>query len=122
MVFKGSLLFSLDNSGANIVKVIQIYHDSTLSKGFLGTKFKVTLYRRRKKLKRVLVKRTFYFATCLFQKKEVQRLNGHFLKSTKNYVALSSLNNNFLASRLYGPLTVEVKNIFGLAALGKRFV
>lgn len=125
MLFKETFLHALDNSGANIVKLIQSYPSSTFYKTFLGKKLKVTLVKRRKKLKRVLVKRVFYLAVCVHQKKEVKRLNGHYIKMAKNQVVLFSLNNSLLGTRLYGPLPQELVYRAGLSAsvilMGKRF-
>lgn len=125
MLFKETFLHALDNSGASIVKLIQIYPASTFYKTFLGKQLKVTLVKRRKKLKRILVKRTFYLAVCVHQKKEIKRLNGHYIKMDKNQVVLFSLNNALLGTRLYGPLPQELLYRAGLntsiTLMGKRF-
>lgn len=125
MLFKETLLYAIDNSGANIVKTIQIYSSSTKYSNFLGKLLKVSLYKRRKKLKRVLVKRVFYYAILVNQKKSFARLNGHYIKSTRNRVVLLSLTKSLLGNRFYGPIFNELRllvNLNSIVLASKRLV
>lgn len=90
MLFKGSKIKIIDNSGINIVKVINFVGKNKIF-GSIGNIVNIIAFKI--KIQKKIVKKKLYFGLILNTKFWKNRSNGFFFKYDYNGIVL--LNNNF---------------------------
>lgn len=106
MVQFKTILRSADNSGAQLLKCIKIYGGLKRQTAELGDTVLVSV--KKIKSKKKAERKKMYLGVVLTNKKNNKRPDGSFIKFDRNRVAIFS-QNKFLGTRLYGPLTKEIK-------------
>ena len=104
MIYKNSQLKSADNSGAKKIKCISIFRKST---GSLGDIIYVII--QKINIRKKLLKKKLYKALLIGTKCRKKRLNHHFIKFKNNRVLLLDEKFKFLGTRVYGPISKEVR-------------
>jgi large subunit ribosomal protein L14 len=107
IIIKESKLKVIDNSGAKLVKCIKI---SGFGKKFgsVGSLLLVTILRQNYTKK--INKKNIYYGLVVSTRQYIQRGDGSFLKFGENKIILFSKVFKLLGTRLYGPLTQEIRS------------
>jgi ribosomal protein L14 len=108
MVYKGSCIGILDNTGIKTVKILQVYSYSNARVGDIL----LAVLRKKKKLK-LYVKKKIHFIFLLSRKKSIFRKKGfYYLRLLKNLgLVLAPDKEKILGSRHNGFLTFESKKL-----------
>jgi large subunit ribosomal protein L14 len=109
MILRETMVYVGDNSGARRAKII----------GFLGSFFKkhatitnfVIVAIQQRRLKRRFITKNIYLALIITVNKNIFRLNGFFIRFFRNKVLLLSEQGKLVGSRIYGPISVEIKKL-----------
>lgn len=109
MIYKDMKLKPVDNTGAKIVKCIRII-SKTKKYGKVGDVIGIMV--QKFKMRKKLVKRVLYFGLIISTRGVIYRLDGSRIKSDKNRIVLLDSKEQFLGTRLYGPIYKEIRNIF----------
>src|SRR3989338_1199072 len=105
MLQKESKLIVADNSGAALVKCVRVVKKNYGTLGnFVLTVLQV--FSRKKKL----VKKKKNLGLVISTVKFKRRLNGVFIRFSKNRVIIFIEKNKFAGTRIYGPLCKEIRN------------
>lgn len=110
MIFKKTLLFNFDNSGAKKIECIHIIGKNK-KYAFVGNLVLVTI--KKIKSKKKVQKKKIYTCVVIGTKKRIKRKNGTFINFDKNRsLLLVSKTLKFLGTRVYGviPKEIRVKN------------
>lgn len=122
MVYIGTKLPVIDNSGARLVKCIRIYGKLSLSRGCVGdlVLFSVRKINPKKKIKRGEVFRGFLIrcGSTLF------RYGGVYIKFFNRGLILLNKRENLLGTRVLEPIAYELRNRnqFRLVALAPAII
>jgi len=96
-----------DNSGAKIVKCIKVYYSNNKNIGYVGSLILVSILKRKHQKK--IKKKMIYYGLIISSNAYIKRVDGIFVKFTENRVLIFSKNNKFLGTRIYGPISKEIK-------------
>jgi large subunit ribosomal protein L14 len=107
MIIKESKIKVIDNSLAKFVKRIKI---SGFDKKFgsVGSLLLVTILRQN--YTKEIKKKNIYYGLVVSTRQYTKRLNSNFLKFGENKIILFSKAFKLLGTRLYGPLTQEIRS------------
>lgn len=99
---------SSDNTGVRLLKCIHI--KGTKKYGYIGDLINIVVNKFKSKKK--LYKKNIYYGLIIATKRKVYRADGIFLKSDFNRVlVLNKETNQFLGTRIYGPVYKEIRQI-----------
>jgi ribosomal protein L14 len=106
MIFRGSKIGVLDNTGIKLLKILQIYH---YAKACVGDVL-LSIVRKKKKAKE-FVKKKIYFTFLISRRTVIFRTKGfYYLRLLKNRgLVLGADNEKILGTRHRGFLTLESK-------------
>lgn len=105
MIKKGTKFYVSDNSGAKIVKCIDIVGNRRIAN--IGNFILVTLRKCSNNVK--VKKRNLYLGLILNLKYWISRLEGTFLKFFSNCILIFNKKLKFLGNRVYGIISKELK-------------
>ena len=106
MIYKETILKNADNLGIIWSKCIKIEGKSNVQIARLGYRILITLFRVSRKKK---IKKKIYVGLVITTKMYTKRKDGTFLKFFQNRVLTLSEQLKFLGTRIYGPITREIK-------------
>lgn len=109
MILHETMVTIGDNSGARRAKNIGFLGSFFKKKATLGDFIVVAIQQRR--LKRRFITKNIYLALVVTINRNIQRLNGIFIKFFTNKVVLLSEQGKVVGSRLYGPIAIEIKKL-----------
>ncbi len=109
MILRETMVYVGDNSGARRAKTI----------GFLGSFFKkqatvtnfIIVAIQQRRLKRRFITKNIYLAIVVTINRNILRLNGFFIKFVANKVLLLSEQGKLVGTRIYGPISKEIKKL-----------
>jgi large subunit ribosomal protein L14 len=107
-IYVGTKLKSADNTDIKKVKCIKIFPNSNKKFSFLGDIVRIVIVKRR--FKKTIIKKKLYLGLVINIKKTTSRLNGTFLKFDQNRSLTLSEDLKFLGTRVYGPISKEIRN------------
>jgi len=107
MILKSSVMSYSDNSGVKKIKCVRILGGSNKKTATTGNLIKVVVQDLRSKKKVALKK--IYFGIVVGVKKKKARMDGSFISFHNNRVVLLSDQKKFLGTRVYGPVSKEIK-------------
>lgn len=109
MIFVGSKIKVIDNSGARFVKCIKIYGKLALSKGVTGDIILVSVrnINPRKKIKKGEIYKGILVRTCV----ALYRYGGISMRFTHNGVVLFNKRDGLLGTRILEPVAFELRNL-----------
>lgn len=121
MIYVGTNVVVVDNSGAKKAKCIKVFGSQAAT---IGDVILVSIQRTLPKQKTNIQKGTVQRALVTECRKKLRRLNGTAFRFEKNSVILISAQNQPLASRMSGILTNELrqKKYTKVFSLGARVV
>ena len=108
MVQIQSVLKCNDNSGILFVKCLHLINKNKKQKANLGDLIKVSILK--KKALKFKKQQKIYYGLVLGLKKKKRRINGIFIKQSKNRVIVLNFNFKLLGTRIYGPICKEIKS------------
>jgi len=108
MVQIQSVLKCDDNSGILFVKCLHLVNKTKKEKSNLGDLIKVSILK--KKALKFKKQQKIYYGLVLGLKKKTRRVNGIFIKQSKNRVVILNFNFKLLGTRIYGPICKEIKS------------
>jgi len=108
MVQIQSVLKCDDNSGILFVKCLHLVNKTKKEKSNLGDLIKVSILK--KKALKFKKQQKIYYGLVLGLKKKTRRVNGVFIKQSKNRVVILNFNFKLLGTRIYGPICKEIKS------------
>lgn len=110
MVIVNTQLSCADNSGARVLVCIKIMGNSKTTKAdaHLGSFVRVSIKKSKSNIK--INKKGVYFALIISKKKRTTRLDGTIVVFDSNRALLFDDKKKFLGTRIYGPITKEIKN------------
>ncbi len=112
MLFVGSLVKIIDNSGAKLSRCIKLYSGSNRLGALIGDRILVTIRRVNYKKKLLKIKKSgLYRALIVRTVKELCRKDGMVIKMNINASVLISTNGNPIGSRIKGPIFKEVRDL-----------
>ena len=106
MIYKESILKNADNFGVIWSKCIKIEGKSNVRIARLGDRILISLFRLNRKKK---IKKKLYVALLITTKIYTKRKDGTFLKFFQNRILMLSDQFKFLGTRVYGPITREIR-------------
>nr|YP_009557792.1 ribosomal protein L14 [Paravannella minima]QBC73431.1 ribosomal protein L14 [Paravannella minima] len=108
MIYSGSFLKVIDNSGVRIVKCIRVYIKSDFKPGLVGSMILVSVRKvfSDKKIKKGEV----YKGVIVRTKKILVRYGGVFLKCDSAAVVLYNKREQLLGNRILEPVSFELRN------------
>jgi large subunit ribosomal protein L14 len=109
MIYRETMVFIGDNSGARRAKNIGFLGSFFKKTGTIGDFLVVAIQHRR--LKRRFITKNLYLGLIVTINKNFLRLNGFFIKFCYNKVLLLSDQGKVVGSRLYGPIAQEIKKL-----------
>jgi large subunit ribosomal protein L14 len=107
MLLKGSYLNYADNSGVKSMQCVRVIGGSSKKTSTTGNLIKVVVKSLRSKKKVALKK--IYYGIVVGVKKKKSRLDGSFIRFHENRVVILSDQKKFLGTRVYGPVSKEIK-------------
>jgi large subunit ribosomal protein L14 len=107
MLFAGSYLKVVDNSGAKIAKILKVFKKKIKQTVYIGDLVLVSLKKFRSSKK--LLKRSIYIGLVVGIKYWLFRKDGTLVKFFNNRVLIFNKQFKFLGSRVYGLILKEVK-------------
>jgi large subunit ribosomal protein L14 len=112
-----SVLKIIDNTGGKTGKCLKIYNKSNKQVGKLNNIILITVKNMRKNFKnKKIQKKKMYKAILVRVKKKNQRYDGSSIRFHENSIVLLKedglIKKNYkpLGSRIYGPVSVELRN------------
>jgi len=117
MLIKGSVLKAADNSGAKLLKCIDILSKKNAI-AIIGDTILVVVknFAHKKKLK----KKVIYFGLLVTTKQYIQRLDGIFIKFCSNRALIFSKQFKFLGTRIYGGVSKDIRVKMNLGVIDKK--
>jgi large subunit ribosomal protein L14 len=111
MIQQQTILKIADNSGAKIVKCIKVLGGFKRKIAFLGDFIIVSVQQLRNKSRKTskVLKGEVYKAIIIRTKQKVKKNDGSFYFFSKNVASLLTKSNKLLASRLTGPIPIQLK-------------
>jgi large subunit ribosomal protein L14 len=119
-IYVGTKLKSADNTDIKKVKCIKIFPNSNKKFSFLGDIVRIVIVKRR--FKKTIIKKKLYLGLVINIKKTTSRLNGTFLKFDQNRSLTLSEDLKFLGTRVYGPISKEIRNSKKKKTLFKKII
>lgn len=114
MIYKGTILTVIDNSGAKTVQCIKILNGYKKLYASLGALITVVIKRIRKNSRRQLnlkiIKGGIYKALILRTKISTSSFFGDSIKYSENSVVLLNKSNKFLGTRIFGSVHLLFKS------------
>lgn len=109
MIYKGSIVKVVDNSGARFVRCINIVGKSYKSKANVGGVILVSLKKiiPNKKVKRG----TLYKAVVVRLNTKVMRFGGTYLQFETSAVVLLNTRQILLGTRVLGPVSLDLRKL-----------
>ena len=107
MIFKGTKVYYADNSGVKDMYCIRLFGGSNKKNVNVGEMIKIVVKTLRSKKK--VVRKKMYLAVMIGIKKKIQRLDGSCIKYHQNRAVLLNEKNKFMGTRVYGPVSKEIK-------------
>lgn len=107
MIQMQSMLFVADNSGAKSVMCIKVFGGSKKRWANIGDSIKVTVKEAIPKSK--VKKGEVFDAVIVRTRKGIRRMDGSLIKFDNNAVVLLSSQGQLLGSRIFGPVTRELR-------------
>ena len=108
MILSETVLYTADNSGAQIVKCIKVSGGFKKRYAYLGNIIDICLKKLHNREK--LEKKKLYKGLIVGVSKKTKRKDGSFIKFDKNLILVLDKSEKFLGSRIYGPICKEIKN------------
>lgn len=108
MIQMQSMLFVADNSGAKSVMCIKVFGGSKRRWANIGDSIKITVKEAIPKSK--VKKGEVFDAVIVRTKKGIRRSDGSLIKFDNNAVVLLNSQGQLLGSRIFGPVTRELRN------------
>jgi large subunit ribosomal protein L14 len=107
MVFPGTTVYAIDNSGALKLKCINILRKLKKS-GHVSDIIicSVQTYKQKYKIK----KSDIIKSIAVHTNNRTKRPNGIIIRFFKNSIVIINLKNNPIGTRIKGPVTIELKN------------
>lgn len=107
MVFQGSILQVCDNSGVKFVKCLKILNNRPKASGKIGDIIIVNIKSVKpfSKIKR----KEIHKGIIVRLKFKVKRLDGSYINFTKNSVVLLNNKNYPIGTRVFGPVSKELR-------------
>jgi large subunit ribosomal protein L14 len=117
MLFKQSILYSADNSGAKIFKCIDVVGKNN-ALGTTGNTVLVSVKKfvHKKKLKKTIL----YFGLLITTKQSTHRIDGSCIKFCSNRALVFSNQFKFLGTRVYGGVSKDIKIKLSSGFLDKK--
>jgi large subunit ribosomal protein L14 len=107
MLSSESKLICGDNTDIKKFKCIKVLGNAFKKYATLGEIIKVTIYKR--KYNKKIIKKKIFLCVIIALKRNIKRLNGHYIKFDSNRALTLSDNYKFLGTRVYGPICKEIK-------------
>jgi large subunit ribosomal protein L14 len=112
MIFVGSLLKVIDNTGAKTARCIKLYKGSKHYGGLVGDQILVSIRHLVSSKKLIKVKKSgLYRALIVRTVKEISRKDGMTIKMDSNAIVLININGNPIGTRIKGPVFKEVRDL-----------
>lgn len=107
MIFQGSILQVCDNSGVKFVKCLKVLRNRPKAFGKIGDIVVVTIKSVKpfSKIKR----KEIYKGIIVRLKFKTKRLDGSYITFTKNSIVLLNNKNLPLGTRIFGPVSKELR-------------
>lgn len=112
MIFVGTLVKVIDNSGARFARCIKLYKGSATHGALVGDQILVSVRHLLSSKKTLKVKKSgLYRAIVVRTVKELTRKDGLTVKMDSNAVVLIATNGNPLGTRIKGPIFKEIRDL-----------
>jgi|JI102314A1RNA_FD_contig_61_1555066_length_1878_multi_2_in_0_out_0_2 large subunit ribosomal protein L14 len=112
MIFVGTLLKVIDNSGAHTARCIKLYKGSANHGALIGDQILVSVRHLVSTKKTIKVKKSgLYRALIVRTSKEVCRKDGMLIKMDSNAIVLINPNGNPIGTRIRGPIFKEIRDL-----------
>lgn len=107
MIFKETKLKAVDNSGANLVKCIDVLNKSKSKGAIAGDLIVVSI--QSKRLQKQIKKGQMHRGVYVRSTKNLRRVTGNFIKFGDNALLIVNAKNIPMGSRVYGPISQELR-------------
>lgn len=108
MIQKESMIKAADNSGARLLKVIQVYGGSSRRFGRIGDVLNCTV---KKAAPHAEIKKGQMVRVVLVRsRKEFGREDGTYVRFTENAGVVIDVNKNPMGTRIFGPIAKEIRD------------
>jgi len=107
MLQKETKIINADNTGVKLLKCINIKGNKKY--GLIGDLLSIVVNKFR--MKKKLLKKHIYYGLVISTISYSYRLEGIFIKSDLNRLVVLNKDNQFLGTRIYGPIYKEIRRI-----------
>lgn len=112
MIYVGTLVKVIDNSGARFARCIKLYKGSSRHGALVGDQILVSVRHLVSSKKLLKVKKSgLYRALIVRSVKEILRKDGMLVKMDSNGVVLIQPNGNPIGTRIKGPIFKEIRDL-----------
>jgi large subunit ribosomal protein L14 len=120
MICTGTVLKCADNSGIKKVRCLKVFGNSKKKFETLGNLIQIVIQKKKNVKKNI--KKKIFFGLIISIKKKTKRLNGNFISCDNNRVLTISDQYKFLGTRVYGPISKEIRNSNKKQAMFKKII
>lgn len=112
MIYIGSLIKIVDNSGGKFGRCIKLYTGSNKKGALVGDQILITMRKINYQKKSLKIKKGGLYRSLIVRTtKELCRKDGTVVKMSNNASVLIQVNGNPISSRIKGPIFKEVRDL-----------